>query len=148
CMTAGPLTAPMPAAAMRCARVHHLRELTFLEEEYHQQWAGDLKELLREMKAAVERARAAGNARLSSAERAGFLTRYEAFLAAGLAANPPPPPPADRRGRQRGRVKQSPARTLLERLWLGREQVLAFLDDFAIPFDNNQAERDLRMLKV
>jgi transposase len=42
----------------------------------------------------------------------------------------------------------SPARNLLERLWLGKEQVLAFLDDLTIPFDNNQAERDLRLLKV
>jgi transposase len=45
-------------------------------------------------------------------------------------------------------VKQSPAQHLLERLWLGQEAVLAFLDDLTIPFDNNQAERDLRMLKV
>ncbi len=37
---------------------------------------------------------------------------------------------------------------LLERLWLGQDEVLAFLDDFAIPFDSNQAERDLRLLKV
>jgi transposase len=73
-----------------------------------------------------------------------LLTRYEELLAAGLAANPPP----QRRPRQRGRVKQSPARNLLERLWLGQEEVLAFLDDFTIPFDNNQAEQDLRMLKV
>jgi transposase len=124
--------------------IHHLRELTFLEEQYQQAWAGDLKRLLREMNAGVERARAAGDRRLAAATHDGFIARYEALLAAGLAANPPP----SRRPRQRGRVKQTPAQNLLERLWLGREQVLAFLDDFAIPFDNNQAERDLRMLKV
>jgi transposase len=39
-------------------------------------------------------------------------------------------------------------RNLLDRLTLGQEQVLAFLDDLAIPFDNNQAERDLRGLKM
>ena len=44
--------------------------------------------------------------------------------------------------------KQTPARNLLERLWLGQEQVLAFLEDLTIPFDNNQAERDLRTLKT
>src|SRR5215831_17172567 len=56
------------------------------------------------------------------------------------------PPSAPRR--RRGRIKPSPARNLLERLGLNQEAVLAFLGDFAIPFDNNQAERDLRMLKV
>lgn len=124
--------------------IHHLRELTFLEEQYQQDWATDLKALLRQMKAATDQARAQGNVRLPPPEREAFVARYEALLAAGLAANPPPA----RRPHQRGRIKQSPARNLLERLWLGREEVLAFLDDLTIPFDNNQAERDLRMLKV
>ncbi len=124
--------------------IHHLRELTFLEEQYHQAWARELKALLLEMKAAVEQARSAGHLRLATPTRDAFVARYHALLAAGHAANPPPA----RRPRQRGRVKQTPAQNLLERLWLGQEQVLAFLDDLTIPFDNNQAERDLRLLKV
>jgi transposase len=124
--------------------IHHLRELTFLEEQYQQTWAKELKALLREMKATVERARADGLRQLSAAARDAFVARYRVLLAAGLAANPPPA----RRPRQRGRVKQTPARNLLERLWLGQEEVLAFLDDLTIPFDNNQAERDVRLLKV
>jgi transposase len=124
--------------------IHHLRELTFLEEQYHQMWARELKALLLEMKATVEQARANSRTCLAAAVRDAFVARYQAVLAAGHAANPPPA----RRPRHRGRVKQTPAQNLLERLWLGQEQVLAFLDDVTIPFDNNQAERDLRMLKV
>ena len=125
---------------------HHLRELTFLEEELHQPWAGQLKHLLREMHSAVEQARAAGLTQLPTAQRAGFRSRYEALLGAGVAANPQPPPSAA--PRRRGRRKQSPARNLLDRLWTYEDEVLLFLDDFAVPFDNNQAERDLRMVKV
>jgi transposase len=124
--------------------IHHLRELTFLEEAYDQAWAKELKAALLEMKSAVEAARARGEKRVGAAQRSAFLTRYEDLLALGLAANPPP----DRQPRRRGRVKQSPARNLLERLWFQQGQVLAFLDDFTVPFDNNQAEQDLRMLKV
>jgi transposase len=136
------MTVPRQRPTQR--NIHHLRELTFLEEQYQQTWAKDLKDLLREMKVATEHARAAGTVQLSQAERNRFVARYEELLATGLAANPPPPRPAHHRGRQ----KQSPARNLLERLWLGQDAVLAFLGDLAIPFDNNQAERDLRMLKV
>lgn len=124
--------------------IHHLRELTFVEEQYQQPWAKELKDLLLEMRTAADQARTQGLADLPAAQRADFRAHYERILHAGHAANPPPP----RRPKQRGRVKQSPTRNLLERLWLGQRQVLAFLDDLTIPFDNNQAERDLRMLKT
>jgi transposase len=124
--------------------IHHLRELTFLHEHYHQPWAKELKDLLREMKGAADQARADGVAQLPWATRKDFVARYDALLAAGLAANPPPA----RAPHQRGRLKQSPARNVIDRLWVGRDEALAFLDDLHIPFDNNQAERDLRMLKV
>jgi transposase len=127
--------------------IHHLRELTFLEEQYQQAWAKELKGLLLAMKAAVDQARRHGDQHLPAAVRQAFVARYDELLAAGLAANPPPEAPQRAPG-QRGRVKQSPARNLLERLWLGKREVLAFLDDCTIPFDNNQAEQDLRMLKV
>jgi transposase len=124
--------------------VHHLRELTFVEEQYQQPWAKQLKDLLWQMRTATDQARTQGQARLPASQRDALVARYEQLLAVGLAANPPP----HRRPRQRGRLKQSPVRNLLERLWLGQGQVLAFLDDLTIPFDNNQAERDLRMLKT
>ncbi|HKV85377.1 MAG TPA: IS66 family transposase [Ktedonobacterales bacterium] len=101
--------------------IHHLRELTFVEEQYQQTWARDLKAVLLEMKVATEQARTAGRDHLSAAAREAFVARYQALLAAGHAANPPPA----RRPRQRGRVKQTPAQNLLERLWLRQDQVLA-----------------------
>ena len=124
--------------------IHHLRELTFVAEQYQQPWATELKDLLLEMRTAVEQARTHGALQLPASQRHAWVARYAQLLARGHAANPPPP----RRPQQRGRLKQSPVRNLLERLWLGQDQVLAFLNDLTIPFDNNQAERDLRMLKV
>src|SRR5260221_2750790 len=54
---------------------HHLRELAFLEEQYHQVWAKQLKAVLREMKAAVEQARASGLHQLPATTRQAFVTR-------------------------------------------------------------------------
>ena len=125
--------------------VHHLRELTFIEEELKQIWARKMKELLLEMKAEVERAKALGQHALDLLVLARLLRRYDKILAEGYQANPPPPPSQKRPA---GRPKQSPARNLLDRLSQGKWAVLRFLHDFAVPFDNNQAERDLRMIKV
>src|SRR5262249_46089182 len=124
-----------------------LRERTVVEEELPQPWAGQLKALLREMHTTVEQARAAGAHHLPTPLRDALRARYEALLGRGLAVNPRPPPSADAAPR-RGRRKQSPVRNLLDRLWTYEDEALLFLDDFAVPFDNNQAERDLRMVKV
>jgi transposase len=125
--------------------VHHLRDLTFLYEEQHQDWAGQMKTLLLAIKAAVEQARAEGRTSLHPLEVADWKAQYAALLAEGYRANPPDPPPE---AGKRGRRKQSAARNLLDRLSTHQEAVLLFLDTFAVPFDNSLAERDIRMVKV
>ncbi len=125
--------------------VHHLRELTFLSEEQQQEWAAEMKELLLDSKAAVAQARAEGRSRLHPLEVADWKARYAALLAQGYQANPPDPPPETGK---KGRRKQSMARNLLDRLSKHQEAVLRFLDNFAVPFDNSLAERDIRMVKV
>ncbi len=125
--------------------VHHLRELTFVEEELRQCWARQMKELLLLMKAEVEQAKALGEHELDVQVLAPLLRRYDEILTEGYLANPPPSPPQKRAA---GRPKQNPARNLLDRLCQGKWAVLRFLLDFAVPFDNNLAERDLRMIKV
>ena len=125
--------------------VHHLRELTFLWEQEHQSWAGALKHLLMEMYHAVQTAKTLAQTHLASAARAEFGRRYRDLLAQGRAANPvrlPTGPP------RAGRRKQTKAQNLLDRLEAGAAAVFAFVDDFAVPFSNNQAERDIRMVKV
>jgi transposase len=126
--------------------VHHLRELTFVEEEEHQAWAKELKQLLLAMRSAAEHARAQGWPQVPARQQSAFRIQYRTLLAQGRHAHPPPA--TRRRPGQRGRQAQSPTRNLLERLTLYEDQVLAFLTDLAIPFDNNQAERDLRSFKV
>jgi transposase len=130
--------------------VHHLRELTFVEEELKQDWARKMKELLLSMKASVEQAKALGQHELDMLELARLLRRSDEILTEGYQANPPPAAPkkSEQAKRTPGRPKHSPARNLLDRLSKGKWATLRFLHDFAVPFDNNQAERDLRMIKV
>ena len=122
---------------------HHLRELTAVEEQLSQPWAKDMRELLVEIKRAVDSARDRGVRQIHPLALCRYEARYRKILSAGYAASPPP----EATGR-RGRPKQGPARNLLLRLDQRQAEVLAFMYDFGVPFDNNLAERDLRMMKV
>lgn len=121
---------------------HLQRELIALAES-GESWAGELKQLFLDINKRVAACRLAGLTALPAEEHQDFRTRFDQWLAQGEACHPPPP------GRgKRGRTKQSPARNLLDRLQAHTDAVLRFMDDFKVPFDNNLAERDLRMMKV
>ena len=123
---------------------HHLRELQFVLEQYQQSWAEELTQLLYDIKAEVE-ATPAPAMSLSPDRLIYYEGEYDKLIAKGLAANPPPDDPLPKK---RGRPKQSPPKNLLDRLQIHKSGVLAFMYDFRIPFDNNLAERDVRMVKV
>ena len=126
---------------------HHLRSLLFFLERYPQKWVQDLIDLLSKIKEKVEAHKRKAVTGFSVRQTNAFSQTYDELVKKGLRANPPAKKNR-RQPRQRGRLKQSPARNLLLRLREHKEAVLAFMYDFKVPFDNNQAERDLRMMKV
>jgi len=123
---------------------HLVRELVFLIERYCQKWARDFLALLLNMKEKVDTAKSQGQRSLSDLQLAAFEQVYDQIIERGVRANPLP----GRQPNQRGRLKQSPARNLLDRLINHKDKVVAFVYDFAVPFDNNLAERDIRMVKI
>ena len=125
---------------------HHLRELIFVHEQHQQDWADHMIGCLLEIKNAARQAKQTVG-HLERCQLRHFETRYQQILDAGYAANPLPPRPPGAK-KKRGRRKKTKARNLLERLDQHRSEALAFMYDFSVPFDNNLAERDLRMIKL
>jgi transposase len=125
---------------------HHLRELKFIEEECGQSWASSMANLLVAIKNQVEWHKA-HQIELSSMRMQVYERCYDEIIMMGLwhSDNFSSLPKKPRRS---GYAKQSKAKNLLDRLRFHREEVLAFMFDPVIPFTNNQAEQDIRMIKV
>lgn len=139
-----------PYASLTCAHAycnaHHLRELIAIAETIPSQrsWAEEMIALLCEANTLTSEARSAGLDALPEPTVLAIQARYDAIIAVAKARNPArQPPPGSRR-----RVRQSPAHNLVKRLSEKREAVLRFVTDLRVPFDNNQAERDIRMPKL
>lgn len=124
--------------------VHLLRDLVFLAEEQHALWAAELKDLLLDMKTATEQARVEGKSWVHPLEVADWEAAFLRVLAEGERITPRATAPPGKKGR----CKQSAARNLLDSLHKHQKAIFCFLEDLRVDFDNNLAERDLRMIKV
>ncbi len=123
---------------------HHLRELKGIGECCEQKWTSDMASLLVEIKEAVDEKRVVAD-KLDEDEIDGFKDRYDKIIKRGLTKNPV----KKRDGpKKRGRIPQSKATNLLLRLKKYWKETLLFMYDFDVPFENNLAERDIRMMKV
>jgi transposase len=134
-----------PCAQSICG-AHLVRDCVYVSEQEQQEWAAEMADLLLSMAAAAAEWRKLGAQAVPADERDAWIAQYFDLVASGFAAQPPPS--AEDVPKRGGRRKQSAAKNLLDQLLRRAEQVLAFLDDLSIPFTNNQAERDLRMVKV
>ncbi len=125
---------------------HHLRELLAIIEQdpEGQSWAVKIDALLRALHATVQDATTTGEQSLDPWTLAGYRAAYEQIIVLGHQQNPPP----TKRTGKRGPIGRSTSANLLRRLDEQREHVLRFAHDFEVPFDNNLAERDLRMIKI
>jgi transposase len=119
---------------------HLLRELNGIHEDFGQKWAAEMIELLLSVKKQVD----SRELRLNTGTISAFEKTYARILTKGFRVNPL----KHDHQRRRGRKKKSKPINLLDRLKTYKDGILAFMHDLSIPFDNNQAERDLRMVKV
>jgi transposase len=124
---------------------HLQRELTGIEENYKQQWAKEMNELLTEMKKYTDECKEQVKD-LDFELIKALEERFDAIIIKGIEENPPSLNP-EKQGK-RGKNPKTKARNLLDRFIENKEQILRFLNDLRVPFENNQAERDIRMMKL
>ncbi len=124
---------------------HILRELNGITEKENTVWSEDMHQLLINMNIAVRKAKENDKSSLSQPQIQKFLNNYQKII---KNANNYYPPPDRSIKRGKGRLKQAKGKNLLDRLLKYQDETLRFLSDFRVPFTNNLAERDLRMIKV
>jgi transposase len=125
--------------------VHLQRELTGIEENYKQQWAKEMNELLAEMKKYTDECKEQVK-ELDFEQIKALEERFDAVVMKGIEENPLSLNP-EKQGK-RGKKPKTKARNLLDRFIEHKEKILRFLTDLKVPFENNQAERDIRMMKL
>ncbi len=141
----------MPGVLHALCNAHHSRELKALMEIEKEAWAFSMYRFLRQSCHAVNIAKRKETA-LNPRFNAWLAARYDRIVAQGLAFHEAQPPPARPNGsygkKPRGQKRRRTGHNLLLRLQSRKDDVLRFLTDPETPFTNNQAERDLRMMKV
>lgn len=134
---------PNVTHAVCCA--HLLRELTGIVENHpEQKWAGAFIDLLLEMKKVKDKAVEKGKDSLSYYHYHKFDKQYDELIEQARNENPV----SETTEKKRGRKKKGKILALVERLANYKASVCLFIRNFNVPFDNNQAERDIRMIKV
>jgi transposase len=124
---------------------HHLRDLEAIIENNDHNWAKDMQKFLREANHLVKQAKSEAKESFTQQELKKLTDRYQAIIISGYKEIPPLP---ERVPGQRGPLPKGKSRNLLERFDLKKAEIIGFIIDFSNPFDNNQAERDVRMVKV
>jgi transposase len=130
---------------------HLLRELVFIEETDPAQrvWTRALAKLLLKIKAATDLASSRKEAALDRGEQQGWIKRYAQLVKKAVSLNAPLPRRKHVSGAPKKKRTSLPtASRMSERLRRHRDEVLRFMRDLSVPFDNNGSERDLRMIKL
>lgn len=123
--------------------VHFLRELNGIEENYGDKWAPKFRDLLLTMKRERDKLLLQGASAFSEDVLQRFRQEYDDILDEGYREHPERPPQT-----KNGQPKRSKPVRLLNRLRKYKANLCLFAEDFSVPFDNNQAERDIRFTKV
>ena len=124
---------------------HLLRELNGVAENHpDQKWAPQFRKLLIKMKRSKERAIGQGKEAFRESTLKKYSERYDEIIKLAYEENPVP----EKKPGKRGKQKRGKVLSLIDRLSKHKGEVCLFVNNFAVPFDNNQAERDIRSVKI